>query len=107
MTKRPTAVSGIQDLNLLAADGIPQAFTWQGRRYLVQTVLMQWVEAGPWWRSLRELAVLADVDDLEVSWRLWRVEAQSSAGMLVCDLAQRVCLTSTSAYPWRLIRVFD
>lgn len=107
MTRRPSAVVGIGDLNMLAPDGIPKAFSWQGRRYVVQSVLMQWVEAGPWWRSMRELAVLADVDDLDVSWRVWRVEAQSSTGILVGDLAQRVSLTSASAYPWRLIRIFD
>lgn len=108
MTKLVPHLVGLDpDLNVSAAADIPTAFSWRGHRYVVQSVLMHWVEAGPWWQAVRDLADFCEPDDLDATWQIWRVEARSVVGTLIGDLAQRVSLTSASAYPWRMIRVFD
>lgn len=98
------------ELHMIDHDGIPQSFRWQGHRYVVQRIVMQWVESGPWWRSISQsffTGEFADVDATDITWHIWRVEAQSMAGVLVGDVAQRVSLLSASADPWRMIRVLD
>jgi hypothetical protein len=106
MTKRPEPC----DLAVIAVDDIPQSFRWRGHRYVVQTIVMHWIETGPWWQSLAQTfyrAQLADVDSNDVTWRIWRVEARSMAGVIVGDLAYRESLTSSVVDPWRMIRVVD
>jgi len=106
MTKRPEPV----ELQMIAADGIPQSFRWRGNRYIVQNIVMHWVEVGPWWQALSQAFVqgtFCDVDSRDVTWHIWRVEARSMAGSLLGDIAQRVSLTSASVDPWRMIRVLD
>jgi hypothetical protein len=65
---------------------------------------MQWIETGPWWLAVNS-PELADVDD--VTWCIWRVEAQSMSGTIIADVAQRFSLMSACADPWRMIRVLD
>jgi hypothetical protein len=106
MTKRPEQT----DLNVISVDNIPQSFRWRGHRYVVQSIMMYWIETGPWWQSLSTTfyrAALADVDDKDVTWRIWRVEARSMAGVIIGDLAYRESLTSSVVDPWRMIRVVD
>lgn len=105
MAKRPI----VFELEMTAPAGVPASFRWQGRRYVVQQILMHWVEAGPWWRSLAAGLAweFADADDFDVTWHIWRLEAQSQAGSLLGDVVYRESLSSSSAYPWRLIRVLD
>ncbi|MEO8328844.1 MAG: DUF6504 family protein, partial [Candidatus Nanopelagicales bacterium] len=33
-----------------SSEAPPLAFRWQGRRYVVGSVLAHWVETGAWWR---------------------------------------------------------
>ncbi|MEY3408082.1 MAG: hypothetical protein RL038_1143 [Actinomycetota bacterium] len=102
MTKRPVAI----EIEVQTKAGIPVAFNLHNRWYSVQNVLMHWVEVGPWWRSsVTGNTTFADVDD--VTWRIWRIEAVSISGAIVADIAYRESLTSSSAFPWRLIRIFD
>ena len=106
MTKRPEQT----DLNVISVDDIPQSFRWRGHRYVVQSIMMYWIESGPWWQSLSSTfyrAALADVDDKDVTWQIWRVEARSMAGVIIGDLAYRQSLTSSVVDPWRMIRVVD
>jgi hypothetical protein len=100
MSKRPIAI----EIDVQSEAGIPKSFNWKNRWYSVQQVLMFWVEVGPWWKSTTEFA---DSDGAEITWRIWRIEAKSESGAVVADIAFRDSLTSSSAYPWRLIRVFD
>lgn len=54
--------------------GAPAEFRWRGRRYVVQGVLVSWVEAMPWWRG-SFLAAGASGQSC-----VWRVEAAGRAG---------------------------
>ena len=110
MSKNVFARAEFSDLALIEHDGIPQSFRWHGHRYVVQRIVMHWVESGPWWHSISQsffAGEFADADAGDVTWHIWRVEAQSMGGILVGDLAQRVSLLSASADPWRMIRVLD
>jgi len=49
----------------------PMRFTWQGRGYVVTSVLGHWVTGAPWWRAPEQ----ADDDT-----HTWRVEAFPRAG---------------------------
>lgn len=105
MTKRPVAI----EIDVQAEAGIPASFKWRNQWYSVQQVLMHWIESGPWWIALRGdfASEFADADSADITWRIWRVEANSAHGKLVADIAFRESLTSSSAFPWRLIRIFD
>ena len=75
----------------------PMRFTWQGRGYVVTSVLGHWVTGAPWWRAPEQ----ADADT-----HTWRVEAfpRSSAAPSrrggVYDL-------SFSGDHWTLHRIAD
>lgn len=97
MTKRPVAI----EIEVQTNNGIPVAINLRNRWYSVQHILMHWVEVGPWWKG----SAFADSD--EVTWRIWRIEAVAGTGAIVADIALRESLTSSSAFPWRLIRIFD
>lgn len=104
MTRRPEFVP----LEMIDIDGVPQSFRWRGHRYVVQRVVMQWIETGPWWQSFARTFYRRNTQDVELShatWRIWRIEAQSMAGVVVADVAQRLSLNVED--PWRLIRVMD
>jgi hypothetical protein len=80
----------------------PESFLWQGRLYVVRTVLDHWQERRAWWRDAREGGdVLTDARERQV----WRVEA--SAGRLgrvgVFDLG----FDRGDAPGWQLLRVAD
>lgn len=70
----------------------PLAFRWQGRRYVVGSVLAHWVETGAWWRTTASAG-----DDsasgtrtvlLDPERRLWRVEVCHGRSTGVFDLCQ-------------------
>jgi len=61
----------------------PQAFRWQGRRYVVGSVLARWVETGAWWRSSQGEQALADPER-----QMWRVEVLRGTSTGVFDLCQ-------------------
>ena len=106
VTKRPE----FAPLEMIDVDGIPQSFRWHGHRYVVQRIVMQWIEIGPWWQSFANTFYqreFADVDAADVTWYIWRIEAQSMAGTVIADVAQRFSVFSAAADPWRLIRVMD
>ena len=107
MTKRPLSDFDDSDLRVVADEETPRSFSWRGHRYVVESIVMHWVESGAWWQALRGSAALFDPTDFDVTWHIWRVEARSVVGGLVGDLALRVSTTSTTACPWRLVRVFD
>ncbi len=98
------------ELHMIDRDGIPESFRWHDHRYVVQRIVMHWVESGPWWQNLSRsffTGEFADADAGDVTWHIWRVEAQSMGGILLADVAQRVSLFSSSSDPWRMIRVLD
>jgi hypothetical protein len=59
----------------------PLAFRWQGRRYVVGSVLAHWIETGAWWRN-----PTSTVTDPER--RLWRVEVCRGRSTGVFDLCE-------------------
>jgi len=58
----------------------PLAFRWQGRRYVVGSVLAHWVETGAWWRTPGPLA--------DPECQMWRVEVCRGRSTGVFDLCQ-------------------
>lgn len=64
----------------------PLAFRWQGRRYVVGSVLAHWVETGAWWRSAAATGVPEPLPDPER--QLWRVEVCRGRSTGVFDLCQ-------------------
>jgi len=58
----------------------PLAFRWQGRRYIVGSVLAHWVETGAWWRAAGPLT--------DPERQLWRVEVCRGESTGVFDLCQ-------------------
>ncbi len=69
----------------------PAAFRWRGRAYRVLTVLGHWREDTAYWSG----------GEIEIPQRdLWRVEALSTAGPGVYELAYE-------SGTWRLDRVWD
>lgn len=110
MSKNVSQRNDLVELAMIDHDGIPHSFRWHGHRYVVQRIVMHWVESGPWWQSISQsffAGEFADADAVDVTWHIWRVEAQSMGGVLLGDVAQRVSLFSSSADPWRMIRVLD
>jgi hypothetical protein len=112
MSKRPE----VFQLQVQTKDNIPVKFCWRGQWYSVSTILMYWLEVGsfknatPWWQSISAVfadQVYNDVDEQDVTWHIWRIEAKSPKGKLVSDIAFRESLFSANAEPWRMIRVFD
>lgn len=76
---------------------IPMAFIWRGRLHQVRTVVAQWTQRLPWWRTVWE----DETEQQVLEHRVWRVEASAgiAAGTGVYDLAQ--------GQHWQLIRVAD
>jgi Domain of unknown function (DUF6504) len=73
----------------------PLAFRWQGRRYVVGSVLAHWVETGAWWRNPRALtnspltdSPLADHQLIDPERQMWRVEVCRGRSTGVFDLCQ-------------------
>lgn len=80
------------------AAGIPVAFTWRGRSYVVREVLDHWRERRAWWRAALQAGGL-DTEHLEE--RVWRVAASPGRALAtgVYELGH--------AGDWRLLRVAD
>ena len=77
----------------------PLVFRWQGRRYVVGTVLAHWVETGAWWRvpsSARGTRGCV----LDPERQMWRVEVCRGKSTGVFDLCQ-------DATGWSLRGVLD
>lgn len=75
----------------------PQRFTWQGRGYVVTSVLGHWVSGASWWRAPER----ADVDT-----HTWRIEAfprSSAAGAVATGVYDLSC----SGEHWTLHRIAD
>jgi hypothetical protein len=64
----------------------PLAFRWQGRRYVVGSVLAHWVETGAWWRATGQEPPPGSLSDPEC--RMWRVEVCRGSSTGVFDLCQ-------------------
>jgi hypothetical protein len=86
-------------IEVVRQDSTPAQFLWQGRLYVVTSVLAHWVEAGAWWRGE---ARSEHVDDGERE--LWRVEAGRGRmfGIGVYDL----CFDWSLAQ-WQVVRTID
>jgi hypothetical protein len=83
----------------LACGGPPMAFRWQGRRYVVGSVLSHWVETGAWWRAPSGVGGQpSGVPDPER--QLWRVEVCRGSSTGVFDLCE-------DAAGWSLRGVLD
>lgn len=78
--------------------GVPVAFTWRGRSYVVREVLDHWRERRAWWRAALEPGGFAP-EDLEEG--VWRVVASPGRALHtgVYDLGR--------THAWRLLRVAD
>lgn len=79
----------------LAGGGPPMAFRWQGRRYVVGSVLSHWVETGAWWRvpSSAPNSVASSVEEQpsgvpDPERQLWRVEVCRGSSTGVFDLCE-------------------
>jgi hypothetical protein len=93
---------------MIAVDGVPHSFRWHGHRYVVQRIVMQWIETGPWWKSFAQTFYRRSSTDVETSqatWHMWRIEARSMAGVVIADVAQHLTISTSDS--WRLIRVID
>lgn len=83
---------------------VPVEFRWRGRRYAVQGVIAQWVEAMPWWRGVSPAAGASG------QCQLWRVEAAGRVGSVGVYELRR---DPPSGQPgrdlgvWHLVRVLD
>ncbi|WP_380168572.1 DUF6504 family protein [Jannaschia sp. R86511] len=69
------------------AQGVPDAFLWRGRLYVVREVLATWLESEPWWEAARTPGHRVAPERT-----VWRVEAGAGRqlGTGVYDLAQAV-----------------
>lgn|GEM_PF-935434 len=67
--------------------GVPDAFLWRNRVYVVREVLSTWLESEPWWETARTPGRRAAPERT-----VWRVEAGAgrTLGSGVYDLAQAV-----------------
>lgn len=95
------------------ARGAPAVFRWRGRRYVVRSVLANWVEAAPWWAGGIPSAGAGGQH------QVWRVDAVGSTGAGVYDLrwsSPRMHVSSTvrsaehgdaSSSSWWVERVLD
>ena len=76
----------------LAGGGPPMAFRWQGRRYVVGSVLAHWVETGAWWRVPSSAGVPSSVGGTsgvpDPERQMWRVEVCRGKSTGVFDLCQ-------------------
>ena len=79
-------------------DGIPLRFRWRERIFVIQQIVMYWIDVEPWWQH--------DFEH-DVTWHIWRVEAHSASQNVLLDVAYRDSLLSGNAFPWRIVRVFD
>jgi hypothetical protein len=87
----------------------PEAFIWQGRLYIVRTVLAHWRERRSWWRDALD-PVPGQPTGIDVASReqhVWRVEASRgrSYGTGVFDLTTDG--VDGAGGEWRLVRVAD
>lgn len=79
-------------------DGIPARFRWRERIFVIQQIVMYWIDVEPWWQH--------DFEH-DVTWHIWRVEALFASQSVILDVAYRDSLLSGNAFPWRIVRVFD
>ncbi|MGA0856939.1 MAG: DUF6504 family protein [Candidatus Nanopelagicales bacterium] len=79
-------------------DGIPARFRWRERIFVIQQIVMYWIDVEPWWQH--------DFEH-DVTWHIWRVEAHSASQNVLLDVSYRDSLLSGNAFPWRIVRVFD
>ena len=83
---------------------VPVEFRWRGRRYAVQGVIAQWVEAMPWWRGVPLHAAASG------QCQVWRVEAVGRAGSAGVYELRRDPPCGQSGRDlgtWHLVRVLD
>jgi hypothetical protein len=83
---------------------VPVEFCWRGRRYAVQGVIAQWVEAMPWWRGVPLQAAASG------QCQVWRVEAVGHAGSAGVYELRRDPPCGQSGRDlgtWHLVRVLD
>lgn len=85
-------------VDVLMQDGLPARFRWRSRIFVVHQIVMYWIDVEPWWQHEFEH---------DVTWHIWRVEAQSSTQCVILDVAYRDSLLSGNAFPWRIVRMFD
>lgn len=76
--------------------GVPDAFLWRNRVYVVREVLSTWLESEPWWETARTPGRRAAPERT-----VWRVEAGAgrTLGTGVYDLAQAVAAPAAAAVP--------
>jgi hypothetical protein len=76
------------------ATQVPLAFRWRGRRYVVGSVLAQWVETGAWWTAEAAAAIPDDAER-----QLWRVEVCRGTQTGVFDLCLRRSVLTNHGVP--------
>lgn len=83
---------------------VPVEFRWRGRRYVVQGVIAQWVEAMPWWRGFPQHTGASG------QCQVWRVEAAGrtgSAGVYELRRDPPCGQSGGDLGAWHLVRVLD
>jgi Family of unknown function (DUF6504) len=92
-----------------SAETEPDAFVWQGRLYVVRTVLAHWRERRSWWRDALDPAPgqPTGIDVASREQHVWRVEASRghAYGTGVFDLTTDG--VDGAGGEWRLVRVAD
>lgn len=83
-------------------DGSPEKFVWEGRRYIVVSRPIPWLERVPWWEQPSRTAPGTD-DAAVVERRMWQVEAKAldTGEILTLDLA------IGPGQRWSIVAVFD
>ena len=85
-------------IDVLTQDGLPTRFCWRNRVFMVRQIVLYWIAVEPWWQHEFEH---------DVTWHIWRVEAESSTQSVILDVAYRESFLSGNAFPWRIVRMFD
>ena len=81
--------SSPQEIRVLAPEGEPIEFLYQGRRFHVHSIVSRWRESGGWWNrisdgSLHETDIGAILDDGARA--LWWVEAAPIGAVMTFEI---------------------
>ncbi|WP_137802237.1 DUF6504 family protein [Kocuria sp. 2SI] len=82
-------------------DGAPTTFMWDGRRFVVRSRPIPWVERIPWWEPADRAP--KNTEPLVVERNMWQVQAKAldNGELLIIDLA------AADGPLWSVTAVFD
>ena len=91
-----------EPIDVEAADGSVEAFSWRGKRYRVRHVLCRWREAGGWWSASSDADRPWLAGDAREILRIDAVPMTSSRSSGTYEIARDLRNGS-----WTLFRVLD